>query len=121
MARLIADAGGNYLFAQSAGTGRIPLNLEKVVANGNKAEVWLNPGACTDLECLLQMDKRLSGIDAFQNKKVYNCTKTLNAKGGNAYWEYGVMRPDLVLADLCRILHPGFLPEHEFVFYEPLK
>ncbi|MBL7812890.1 MAG: ABC transporter substrate-binding protein [Bacteroidetes bacterium] len=121
MARLIADAGGNYLFAHTAGTGRIPLNLEKIVANGNKAEVWLNPGACADLECLLLMDKRLSAIEAFQNKKVYNCTKTLNSKGGNAYWEYGVMRPDLVLADLCRILHPGFLPEHEFVFYEPLK
>jgi iron complex transport system substrate-binding protein len=64
------------------------------------------------------MDKRIAGFEAFKNKTIYNCTKTQNSEGGNAYWEYGVLRPDLVLADLSKILHSQ--SEHTFVFFEPL-
>jgi iron complex transport system substrate-binding protein len=32
-----------------------------------------------------------------------------------------LMRPDLVLADLVKILHPELVSSHEFVFYRQLE
>jgi iron complex transport system substrate-binding protein len=31
------------------------------------------------------------------------------------------MRPDLVLADIVKIVHPELVPEHQFVFYRHLE
>jgi len=45
----------------------------------------------------------------------------MNDYGGNDYWETGSLRPDLVLADLIKILHPDLLPEHELVFRRRLE
>ena len=36
---------------------------------------------------------------------------------GNDYWQTGVVRPDLVLADLTAILHPELDRDHQFHFY----
>ena len=40
--------------------------------------------------------------------------------GGNDYWSRSVSRPDLVLADLVKIFHPGLLPAHVFEWYMPV-
>jgi len=121
MATLIADAGGNYLWAAKNGTGRIPMDIEKVYTIGKDADIWINPGACRNLSCLQMLDSRLEKFTAFKKHQIYNSTKTLNAKGANAYWEYGVIRPDLVLLDLIKIMHPNKAEEHTSVFFEPLK
>ena len=36
---------------------------------------------------------------------------------GYDYWSRGVTRPDLILADLIKILHPELAADHEFVWY----
>lgn len=121
MARLIRDAGGDYVFADSKGTGRIPLDIEKVHTRGAGALVWINPGACRDSSCLLMMDVRIRLFTAFRNGNIFNCTKLLKENGANAWWDYGVMRPDLVLLDLFSILHPEIEMTHEPVFFEKIK
>jgi iron complex transport system substrate-binding protein len=120
MAKLIEDAGGRYVYSDHRGAGRIPLGIEKVFTRAGKADYWLNPGPCRDSACLLLMDKRLAGFDAYKNKNVYNSTKMQNSQGANAWWEYGVLRPDLALLDVFTILHPEIANEHELVFFEKI-
>ena len=122
MAALLADAGANYFWKNEAGAGKISLDIEKVYQKVKDADYWINPGACTDINCLKQTDKRLGLINATRNGGVYNSTKTLNKEGGNAWWDYAVVRPDLALRDLINIFHPGLIDEdREFVFFEALK
>lgn len=120
MGRLIEDAGGLYIWSDFAGTGRVPLDIEKVFQKAARAEIWLNPGACRNYNCLMQLDKRLVDFAPIAQKKVFNCTRTLNSRGANAYWEYGVLRPDIVLKDLIAIFHPELQDGHQPVFFEPL-
>ena len=121
MATLIGDAGGKYLWEDKKQAGRIPMGIEEVMKKAVSADIWINPGPHTTYTQLKISDNRLEVISAFKNSFVYNATKTLNKNGGNAYWESGVVRPDLVLADLIKIIHPELLPDHSWVFYEPLK
>ncbi len=58
---------------------------------------------------------------AFQNKNVYSFTAKKGKKGGNLYYELGPSRPDIVLKDVIKILHPELLPEYKPFFFEKLK
>ena len=62
----------------------------------------------------------MADFDAFKAGRVFNNDRRLNEHGGNDYWESGSLRPDIVLADLIKILHPQLLPDHELVFYRRL-
>jgi iron complex transport system substrate-binding protein len=45
----------------------------------------------------------------------------VNAYGGNDYWESGIVHPDVILADLVKILHPDLLPDHELYYYQHIN
>ena len=49
-----------------------------------------------------------------------NNNARVNVDGGNDYWEGGISNPDIVLADLIKILHPELLPEHQLFYYRKL-
>lgn len=122
MAALLADAGADYLWKDAAGAGKISLDIEKVYQKAQGADFWINPGACRDIACLQQTDKRLGLFEAVKNAGVFNATKTQNLAGGNAWWDYAVVRPDLALHDLVHIFHPELVTDApETIFFEPLK
>ena len=58
---------------------------------------------------------------AFQNKSVYSYTRKKGKTGGVLYYELGPNRPDIVLKDLIKILHPELLMSYEPFFFEKLK
>ncbi len=118
-ARLIADAGGAYLWADDPTTGSIPLDFESVYARGLDAEVWIHPYGWHTLADGVRADERMADFAAWKSGRVYNNDARINAAGGNDYWETGSLRPDLVLADLIEILHPGLI-DHELVFHRQL-
>jgi iron complex transport system substrate-binding protein len=118
--QLVADAGGKSVFDHLEGKGSIPLTIEKVYAQAQKAEIWLNPSDFTHLEQLEHIDKRLAALPVFAQKQVWNCTKRQKPNSGNDIFEQGVLRPDLILEDLIRILHPQLLPPKDLYFYESL-
>lgn len=119
-ARLIADAGGDYLWADHSGPASIPLNLERVFLRASGAEYWLQPGVHRTLKSLLGADPRFAQFEAVLNGRVYNNTRKANPNGGNPIHEEALVRPDAVLADLIHILHSSRLPEHELLYYERL-
>ncbi len=119
-AQLIADAGGDYLWADNSQQAGIPLDLERVYLRAAEADVWLHPGVHRSLKALLAADPRLHRFRAVQTKQVYNNTRKANPKGGNPIHEEALVRPDILLADLIHILHPDCLPEQKPVYYERL-
>jgi len=120
-ARLIEDAGGDFLWSDNTSTQAIPLDLESVYLRAVNAGVWINPGAASSLEDIGSLDERFLDLSVVSNSRVYNNNLRTNQEGGNDYWESGTLRPDLILADLIRIFHPELLPDHDWVYYRQLK
>lgn len=125
-ARLIHDAGGNYIFASDSSMHNRPLSPEAVTAKAVEADLWLNPGQAESLDDIVSTDKRLKLCKPFKSRKVYNRIRRLSASGANDYMESGIMRPDVILKDLQRIMHPELFETEEtrnkqLYFYEKLE
>ena len=120
-ARFIADAGADYLWADDPSSGGISLSVEAAYERGSKAEVWINPGAAKSLAELAAMDRRFAALPPLAKGEVYGNVRRLNEAGANDYFESGVMRPDLVLADLVRLFHPELGLPGEPYYYLRLK
>lgn len=121
MARLIADAGGDFLWRATEGTGSLPLDVESVYERAFSADIWINTTTWKRLADAPASDPRLADIPALKNGRVYNNNRRLNASGGNDFWESGILHPDLVLADLIAIFNPDLLPDHELVYYQRIE
>ena len=120
-AQLIKDANGNYLWSESTGTGSISANLEAVLDKGQHADLWIGPGQFSRLDQMQEAHSVYAEFDAFKNSEVYSFTTKKGATGGVLYYELAPNRPDLVLKDIIKILHPGSLPDHELFFFSKLQ
>ena len=60
-------------------------------------------------------------FSAFKNKKVYSFSSKKGKTGGVIYYELAPNRPDLVLKDILKIVHPELLPDYKLFFFEQLK
>jgi len=120
MGHLFADAGTNYFYADNSAAESLPLNVETVLKNFSKSDVWLNCNYST-LDDLLKADTKHRLFRPVKQNEVYNFHKRLLLSGANDFWESAVARPDLLLADVIAILHPAILPNHELVYADKLK
>ena len=120
-AKLISDAGGSYIFEDENHAEARPMGIERVFMRGLDADIWINPGVASSLDVILDHDRRFESLHAFQKRQVFNNTKRTNGKGGNDYWETGVLRPDLVLKDLAAIFRDPQVNNSELYYYERLK
>ncbi len=117
----IRDAGGDFLWSDDDSTGALMLDIEAVYARASDADVWINPGMWNSLDDAVAEDERFTEFKPYQTGNIFNNNKAENRRGGSAYWETGVARPHIVLADLIKIFHPELLPEHDFVYYYKLR
>ncbi|CAN5824206.1 ABC transporter substrate-binding protein [soil metagenome] len=120
-AHFLADAGATYLWADDTSSGSSPLAFEAVFDKAKDADVWLNTGFLSSLNDLKAADARYADFAAFKQGNVWNNNVRANANGGNDYYESAIAHPDVVLADLIKILHPELLPDHKLVYYQQLK
>jgi iron complex transport system substrate-binding protein len=121
VATLIKDAGAAYVFDQDTTQGSVPMSIETVFNQAQKADFWLNVSDFNLLDDLKSLDRRFSEFEAMQKGNIFNNNNKVNENGGIAYWELGVARPDIVLKDLVKIFHPHILPQYELYFYKKLK
>ncbi|AHM62130.1 Fe3+-hydroxamate ABC transporter periplasmic protein [Flammeovirgaceae bacterium 311] len=119
-ATFLADAGANYLWGETAESGSVPLSLEQVFAKAHDAPFWINTADFSSLQAIAAADERYKRFRAWQQGQVYTYINKISPTGGNEYLELGYARPDMVLADLIKILHPELLPKHELYFYKQL-
>jgi len=120
MAQLLEDAGSDYYWQNDTTRGSIPLSFEVVLEKQQDCDFWFEVNARTRQEVIAK-DTRYGLFKAFQNKNLFNNKKRMNKHGGNDYWQSGVLRPDLILADLIHIIHPEFLPNHQLYYYQKVK
>lgn len=120
-ARFIKDANGDYLWSDTEGTGSLSLNLEAVLEKGQNAEFWIGPGQFTKFAQMEESHSVYAEFAAFKNQKVYSFTTRKGPTGGVLYYELAPNRPDIVLQDIIKILHPELLPDHELYFFRELE
>jgi len=120
-AQFIADAQGDYLWKDSKGTGSLSLNIEAVLEKGHEADIWIGPAQYHSLEALEKGSAAYTQFKAFQSGEVYTYNLKKGETGGSIYFELAPNRPDLVLKDHIKMLHPELLPEHELFFFDKLQ
>lgn len=117
----LRDAAATYLWKNSKGTGGLSLAFETVLEKAKNAEFWIAPGDFSSLKQMSDSNPHYSQFSAFKNKKVYSYALNKGEKGGLLYFETAASRPDLVLKDLIKILHPELIPKHKLYFYQKLN
>ena len=117
---LLADANANYLWSHTKGTGSLNLSFETVLARAKNAEFWFQ-GQFSTLAEVEKANHHYKQFDAVKNNKTYTFASKKGKTGGLIYYELSPNRPDLVLKDIVKILHPELLPSYELTFYEQLK
>lgn len=120
-AKLLADAGARYVWADDPSSSALALDVEAVLDRAQDADIWLNPGTATSLTELAGMDRRYTTFRAFREGRVYNHTEGVTPGGPQDFWETGACRPDLVLRDIVKVLHPELVPEHQWEWYCQLR
>ncbi len=122
LAQFLHDAGCAYPWARTqSAAGSLALTFEAVAPVALAADYWLQTGTLDTRAALLAQDGRYAAFGPYKTARVFNNTRRTNAQGSNDYWESGAVRPDLVLADLIRILHPELLPTWSLYYYQLLK
>ena len=120
-AQFIKDANGDYLYQNTDGTGSLSLGLESVLEGGSMADYWLSPSQFVSYQEMMDSNSHYQQFKAFQNKKVFTFANAKGPTGGLLYYELAPQRPDLVLKDMIKILHPELLPDYSPYFFTPLQ
>lgn len=139
---LFKDAGGEILGAKAGSSVSGQISVETAYSLSKEADLWMNVGWCQTLEQLLSVnplfDDFLMDIQGnasargYSNAEgcatnssdtsasvVWNDNNRLNPKGGNDFWESGVVRPDLLLRDLIGIFSGEY--GHAIIYYKSIK
>ncbi len=120
-ARFIADANGEYLWKDTEGTGSLSMSLESVLEKGQNADFWIGPGQFTSVTQFEEAHSVYSEFLALKNGDVYTFTARKGETGGILYYELAPNRPDIVLKDIIKILHPELLPDHQLYFFSKVE
>jgi iron complex transport system substrate-binding protein len=120
-ALFLKEANGNYLWSDTEGTGSLALSFESVLDKAKDADFWIGPGQFTSIDEIIKNNKNYQFFKAVETKNVYSFSTKKGKTGGIIYYELAPNRPDLVLKDMIKILHPELLPNYELFFFEQLQ
>jgi iron complex transport system substrate-binding protein len=121
ISRLIADAGGEYLWKDTFSETSMPYGLEYVWMKAGNTDYWLNISTVRTAAEILAVDNRLGELRPFRNGNLYNNNNRVSVKGSLDYWESGTMNPQIILKDIASILHPGLFPGYKCYYYRKIK
>ena len=114
MARLYHDAGGDWPWADSSGSGSLSLSLEDVATKAMDADIWLirSYGYETTPETLKAMNPRYSSFKPLISGKIYSC----NTAERNIFND-AAFHPDKVLAEYIAIFHPDVMQDYNLQYF----
>ena len=119
--QLLNQAQGNYLWAATTGTGSLYLSFETVFEKAKNADIWITSGQFETFKAMEDANSHYAQFKAFQNKNVYSFSSKKGKTGGVLYYELAPNRPDIVLKDIVKILHPELLVGYKPFFFEKLR
>lgn len=112
MAQLIADAGGDYVWADTPGTGSLPLDLASVIDRAGDADIWLiktfGPVTPSSLR------STVPHIGAF---KAFPAGVRACDSSTSGFFNDLAFTPDLILDDLARVMRGA----DSTVYFLPLR
>lgn len=120
MARLITDAGGDYIYKDNDTGSSLPIDMETAYMLTSRADYWINVGTPKTIGQLRATCPRFADTHPVLSGHVYNNTLRSNDAGGNDFYESAIVNPDLILRDLIKIFHPELIND-EFVYYKQLR
>lgn len=120
VAKFYKDAGASYFYENNEESGSLSLDLETVLKNFSKADYWL---FCNfkSMDEMMKEDKKYGLFEAVKQRNVYSFDKKQLPSAANDYWESGIARPDLVLADIAAIVHPELFSDYELVYAKKVE
>ena len=113
MARILADAGGKYLWADDKNTGSLALDFNQVLAVAHDADYWFikwtNINSLKDLQGAFDLNKEMA---AFRNKRVYVCDTDKTR-----FFDRIPFHPEVLLREFAAIMHPELFPDFQNQMY----
>lgn len=119
-AKLLTDAGADYLWKADSTKGFLQLGFEAVYEKAHAADLWIGVASFETLQEIKHADARYTKFNPWQIKQVYTYNARKGAKGGSEFMELGYLRPDIILKDLVKIVHPELLPDYQLYFHKRL-
>jgi iron complex transport system substrate-binding protein len=119
MARLLRDAGADYLFGEGMGQGNRDLDMETVLARGVEAEWWgriLYLARPVAMEDLAGDEDRVLALPVFRAGRGFYANSAESDLFGQA-----VLEPDVVLLDLIGIFSPELRGQRGPVYFKPVQ
>lgn len=117
VARLIKDAGGDYVWSDLDNSASVPQSIENVIERGSAAAVWLLKEAEDLTEASLKgMVPHASAFRAFPDSTFVCNTLT------TSYFNDIALHPDRVLEDYIAIFHPELCGDSLHCrYYTPIR
>ena len=119
MARMIDDAGADYIFSYTKESGSVPMSFETVLDKGRKADFWLIKYNQKQDKTYSELKKDYSpyaNFDAWKNKRIFGCnTSYVN------FYEETPFHPEALLRDLIIIFHPEIMKDEKTRYFTGLK
>ena len=119
IARMIADAGGRYLWADDSHSGSVSLPFEAVLERAGEADIWLfRYSADHDITYgeLAAEHHGYPQFKAFRSHAAYGCNVERSL-----FYEESPFRPDWLLSDFIQILHPDITNQPSLRYYHKLE
>ena len=117
--QMLADAGADYPWADDEHSGSVALPFEAVLERAGECDVWLlrySGQQPLTRQQLLGEHRGYNQFRSFRKGRVYGCNVEQSL-----FYEESPFRPDLLLSDFIRILHPDALPQHELRYYHLIE
>lgn len=117
--QLYRDCGADYSVASPDVSGSEAMSLEKVMSTALNADVWIvKYGRSADytLSSFSKENTAYPKFKALKEGRVYGC----NTQHVPFYDEVP-FRPDRLMQDIIRILHPGLLPQAPLNYYSRME
>lgn len=122
MARLIKDAGGEYIYRNDTGDRSETVDTEQAYLMASQADCWINVGQISTLAELRARHPKFADVECVRRGRIFNCNRRVTPAGGNDFWESSVVRPDVVLHDLIGVFHPDAgITDEELYYYKRIE
>lgn len=121
MAQLIDDAGGDYVWHSDSMRTLEPIPFELVFDDNIDTDVWLGtPVGAPTVGVLVGRDARMRWFGPVRRDGVFSNDVGRLPSGATPAANESLTRPDALLADLVRVLHPERMPAHQFTYFQEI-
>lgn len=117
--QMLADANATYPWAEDDHSGSLSLPFETVLEKAGHCPVWLLRYSSNHHLTLRELQAEHHGypqLSAFKQGEVYGCNVELSR-----FYEETPFRPDWLLSDFIRIMHPEIEGLHPLRYYHKVE